>query len=247
MLWGKCLLQLQAFGSYRYLLGILEHITSVPELSRLQSLASIWNSVLLNSLVQISADDKKHGVYDQILTLIHKCPFLPELDTASFIQFFAGLVNPSFEESSVIDALRGLCVIPMDSDVEACVKDIVMKLSIPSLLSILDLIFPDKRQEEWIFDICISRHLISTEIFKRVVKEELYLEFGKTRHALKFGLFAIEEDCIDGLLQTLLDGKNENAALELVYRYYLVHDEDLTDELSKQDLLKMYCEKLQTI
>lgn len=57
MLWGQCLAQLQGdSGSYRYLLGILEFISSIPEFSLLDGIADIWNDVLLKSLLDISGN-----------------------------------------------------------------------------------------------------------------------------------------------------------------------------------------------
>ncbi|KAJ3414397.1 hypothetical protein HDV05_006671 [Chytridiales sp. JEL 0842] len=106
-LWENALGRLVRFGALRYLLGILEHLTSIPELGQMKSLPAIWNTVLLESLQSILVpsapsdmdkdkikEDVNSGgaMMERVLGLIQKCPFVLELKVESFIEVFKRVI-----------------------------------------------------------------------------------------------------------------------------------------------------------
>ncbi|RUS30176.1 rough deal protein C-terminal region-domain-containing protein [Jimgerdemannia flammicorona] len=92
-LWENALGRLLHFRVYKYLLGVLEYVGSIPELAQMKGLPRLWNGVLLGWLRQA----KENSPVDDMLTkptflpvflLIQKCPFLSELDVDAFAGMF---------------------------------------------------------------------------------------------------------------------------------------------------------------
>ncbi|KAL3899652.1 MAG: hypothetical protein SGCHY_001895 [Lobulomycetales sp.] len=216
MLWGQCLAQLQGdSGSYRYLLGILEFISSIPEFSLLDGIADIWNDVLLKSLLDISDLRQEKVLFEQILLLIQKCPFLEDLDRVEFVKYFGQLSQNGHK----IDALRGLAVFSRDETTLGSVETILESFSDDELISLLDLMYPDRKTSDWIFDICVSRDMIPESIFNLILERERFDQIIPSRHAPKFALFAIHHDKIEGLLKAVLSGDRRKVAEDLVVQY----------------------------
>lgn len=124
---------LSLFAQIYYLLGLLEHVTSIPELSLLKSLPTLWNNAMVSSLeyfksqltvdvftpahCSVPTDDCEHpqldlNLFNRIISLIQKCPFLSEIDLPRFHSLFTGLMMNKDHRYSYHLALLGLAALP---------------------------------------------------------------------------------------------------------------------------------------
>jgi hypothetical protein len=225
VLWGKCLGMLEGdAGSGRYLMGILEYVCSIPEFGRVRSLAGIWNNVLLESLRSITGIDfwltgidveKDRGLFEGILGLLHKCPFLMDLDRSGFIDYFVEVAKVN-----VVDGLRGLTVFSTDEVIRGHVNTIVGGLDDEKVIPVLDLIHPDKTIDTWTFSICVSAQLITSALFGVIQSRSSYKLVINSRHAVRFARFVVEKREMEGLMRCVLGMGRRDLAGELAGMWY---------------------------
>jgi hypothetical protein len=95
---------------------MLEHVTSVPALGQMKSLPEIWNLVLQESLKMLGdrkgsqrplasincelnlAVDFNNQLFDRVLALLQKCPYVPELGVDKFVEALENLLPKAASE-----------------------------------------------------------------------------------------------------------------------------------------------------
>ncbi|KAJ3029823.1 UNVERIFIED_CONTAM: Kinetochore-associated protein 1 [Siphonaria sp. JEL0065] len=144
-LWENALTRLIKLGAVRYLAGIIEPVTAVPELARMKNLPNIWNRVLGISLEEV-INKKDRALYERVLMLVQKCPFVYDLDIGSLVDSICGIVF-EYEESNAVDdtilLLKGISVFPPHRAVVNGLKKIVESVDSVSLVQVLSRIARD--------------------------------------------------------------------------------------------------------
>ncbi|RKO93327.1 rough deal protein C-terminal region-domain-containing protein, partial [Blyttiomyces helicus] len=260
-LWQNALHRLYERGLYRYLLGILEHISSIPDLARMNSLPHLWNAIMLGCLRDFGNDIESHKVlYYRVISLIHKCPFVPELDVPAFVQLFRSLAMDA-SMSCKLAALRGIAALPPSSETLVPAKDVLTELDTDKLVQVLGFLRSKYCESDGLTD------LSGMWIGKNWLRNAVYDVFDERGNygalpASEFRLFVrylVHEDKIDSILIASLRNGQFSSALDLVDLYYEIHpnrapssdkelgedgaaDEGVVDApvFSKQQLLQMY-------
>ncbi|TPX76095.1 hypothetical protein CcCBS67573_g02645 [Chytriomyces confervae] len=84
-LWENALARLVQLGAIRYLAGIIDIVTTTPELSKMKNLPAVWNRVLIMCLEEVAARQDIY-LFDRVLSLIQKCPYLYDLDLDTIVE-----------------------------------------------------------------------------------------------------------------------------------------------------------------
>ncbi|KAJ3089821.1 Kinetochore-associated protein 1 [Quaeritorhiza haematococci] len=208
VLWENALRRLHGFGAHRYLLGILEHIASVQELSQMALLPLLWNGVLLGCLGQLHdlAREYTVPVFERVVSLIPKCPFLDDIQTERFMDHFKRLflsTTPTGESVSSLENVffyvRGLAALPPDSRVRASLKKLFKELSAKDLILVLDVLCPSVEHiyKQWDMGVVAMSSLkgwIAERIYDIVDERSAYADIQSTRFASAFLFHLIKRD-----------------------------------------------------
>jgi hypothetical protein len=124
------------FHQVKYLLGILDHVVSIPALSNITRLSEIWNQALLKSLREprpkgtkyrilfirgFTKNSKARAVIYRVIDLLQQSPFMFECDQHSFIDAFTTLSLDN-ENGKEFLAVIGLWSLPSSESVSKAVK-----------------------------------------------------------------------------------------------------------------------------
>ncbi|KAI8621551.1 rough deal protein C-terminal region-domain-containing protein [Chytriomyces sp. MP71] len=138
-LWENALTRLVQLGAIRYLAGIIDVISNIPELSGMKSLPALWNRIILSSWDELSSqfDD---GLHLRILSLLQKCPYLYDLDMNGIVQKIVSLSSNdqnSATESKIRLVLQSLFCLPPHPKVLSACKALLLSQPTAFLVQIL--------------------------------------------------------------------------------------------------------------
>ncbi|KAI8821507.1 rough deal protein C-terminal region-domain-containing protein [Fimicolochytrium jonesii] len=229
-LWESALHRLLDKKLYRYLLGMLEHLTSVPKLGQMRSLPKIWNGVLLGCLRLLTEDkESTPAMYDRVLTLLQKCPFLPEINLDAFVNHFDQLaMKTPATFSELLNALRGIAALPPTSNLFGAIKKCVSRLDHSELMQALDCIsgrgeqsgiVPVQRIEYAATDTWIGKTWVIRAIYDQINESGAYELLLSTKHLAGFVSYLVDCDRIDHLLVASLKAQRTAAAIEIIRMY----------------------------
>ncbi|KAJ3169831.1 hypothetical protein HDU88_000470 [Geranomyces variabilis] len=248
-LWESALHRLLDRKVYRYLLGMLEHLTSVPQLAQMRTLPKIWNGVLLGCL-QLLADrkDTTLAMYDRVLTLVQKCPFLPELNVDAFVEHFdrmAMKTPATFDD--LLNALRGIAALPPTADMADTIKKCVSRLDSSELIQALDAMSGSAEHNQsspsgsgipaspvrpgssgvTATDTWIGKTWVIRAIYDRIDGVRAYEILLTTPHLGGFVRHLVECDRIEALILASIRAHRTSAAAQILVLYYSRHPDRL--------------------
>ncbi|KAJ3186082.1 hypothetical protein HDU85_001000 [Gaertneriomyces sp. JEL0708] len=246
-LWGSALQRLIEKQAYRYLLGIMDHVSSVPELAQLNSLPRVWNDVLLGCL-QIHANNRgNQHLLHHILNLVQKCPFLPELNVVAFVNYFTDMaMQTPITFDDLIASLKGIAALPPTGESENAVTKIVRRFDVSELVVSLDAI--SGSLDNWVAfpsaDLWIGRVWVMRAIYDYIDEKRSYELLLTTRHLHGFVSYLVDCNKIQNLVVASVKAQRTAAACEVVQRYYQQYPEKLNvaDNVmhpSKEAMLKV--------
>ncbi|KAJ3310753.1 Kinetochore-associated protein 1 [Blyttiomyces sp. JEL0837] len=234
-LWENALNRLLKLDALRYLLGLLEHITACPSLSQIRSLPQIWNEVLMRCL-RLVLDTKEFttSLYDRTLSLLQKCPFVPDLLHAEFLDLFmrywSRLKSPTIEEAMLI--LRGLSCLPPVPEMFQALRTVTRRLTADTAVQVLKKLAITKldgmdtlelARVRYMFDLNIGKDWISHAIYERLDDLRQFELLEKSGHVQKCIRHLIAIDRLSGLLIAMVKGNKleeaENVA-QLYFQYW---------------------------
>ncbi|KAJ3146968.1 Kinetochore-associated protein 1 [Geranomyces michiganensis] len=241
-LWESALHSLLGKRVYRYLLGMLEHLASVPELAQIRSLPKIWNDVLMGCL-QLLADrqDTTLEMYDRVLTLVQKCPSLPELNVDAFVEHFdrmAMKTPATFDD--LLNALKGIAALPPTTGMAETIKKCVSRLDSSELVQALDAMSGGAEHSqasssgpgtpassmradsgsETATDTWIGKTWVIRAIYDRIDGIRAYEILLTTRHLSGFVRHLVECDRIEALMLASIRAHRTSAAYQILLLYY---------------------------
>ncbi|TPX60794.1 hypothetical protein PhCBS80983_g01508 [Powellomyces hirtus] len=236
-LWESALHRLLEKKVYRYLLGMLEHLTSVPELAQMRSLPRLWNGVLLGCL-QLLAEHKETtlAMYDRVLTLVQKCPFLPELNVDAFVEHFdrmAMKTPATFDD--LLSALRGIAALPPTAGMAETIKKSVSRLDSSELIQALDYMSDKVDSLNGLqaggpgtagftaADTWIGKTWVIRAIYDQIDTTRSYELLLTTRHLRGFVSYLVECDRIEALIMASIRSQRTSAAADVLMLYYERH------------------------
>ncbi|KND00003.1 uncharacterized protein SPPG_04350 [Spizellomyces punctatus DAOM BR117] len=233
-LWESALNRLLDKKVYRYLLGVLEHLTSVPELSQITSLPRVWNGVLTGCLQMLSENSEAtSAMHDRMLTLVQKCPFLFEMNVDAFVDHFTNMAMKTpvtFED--LLNALRGMAALPPTPRLSDAIKRSVSRLDSSELIQALDVIFnkADKNHSQHgsaisfgATDTWIGKTWVMRAIFDRVDELRAYELLLTTKHLNDFVQYLVDCDQIEHLVIASLKAQRTTSAYDVVQLYFARH------------------------
>ncbi|KAJ3128527.1 hypothetical protein HK098_004157 [Nowakowskiella sp. JEL0407] len=236
MLWESVLERLLDFGLYQYLLGVLEQISTIPELSMLKNIPKIWNKVLLGTL-DILGEEKttNFASYYKIFTLIQKCPFLPDLQMDELMKRFIGVHRKAKKDDvkMIVLALNGLTVIPQTSDTEKAKEDIVLRLSEAHMILLLDEISPPAKtrgeMKSLPHGLILNQEFIEQVVYNYFDSKALYTTIAKSNHLMRFCTYLIKQDKAQNVILASVIGGRVKSAMELTVLYYRRYPDEMPD------------------
>ncbi|ORX95635.1 hypothetical protein K493DRAFT_371980 [Basidiobolus meristosporus CBS 931.73] len=251
-LWESALHKLIKFRLYNYLLGIIEYVSLVPELSQMPSLPQLWNDVLkgcFESVLKSSQRTKEpspelESTKNQAILLLQKCPFFLELDLPTFFQLFDQLGAPEL-------VLSAYCALPMVKPVKEKIRTLVDQVPLKDLVTLLDRLNPElsKGHLEQV-SYCINKTPVIHVVYDRIEDEHSYEMLLHSKHLKPFIGYLIDTDQLENLVLATLEMNQESKARELVQWYYkkwTVQAQQSLEEDEGRDILDIYLESKQLI
>ncbi|KAJ3048663.1 hypothetical protein HK097_010321 [Rhizophlyctis rosea] len=238
-LWDSALRSLQDRRLYRYLLGLLEHFTSIPELAQMEYLPQLWNDVMLECLkLFVDGGETAVYIYGRVISLLQKCPFLAELDVHAFIAQFRLLADDVAHSASnvekVIKALRGLASLPPVTETTKALHNIVQSLPSESLMKVLDCVEGNVGDDELVnqgaVDLFLGKRPISQAIYDTIDSQRAYQAVIGTKHLEPFVRYLVTADRVEHILVATLRTGRVEGGLDLVEMYYREWPDYLKDE-----------------
>jgi hypothetical protein len=145
-------------------MGILEHVSAVPELSQVKFLPKLWDNVILGFLGRLQTcagellcfvnhDDgfsiceffvfietEKASGYLNVVQLIQKCPFLPQLSMDAIVDNFSAISAPDSSPKAFLISLRTLAALPRSAEVLEATDKVLAGAPEETLRKALDLL-----------------------------------------------------------------------------------------------------------
>ncbi|KAJ3287176.1 hypothetical protein HK104_008726 [Borealophlyctis nickersoniae] len=240
-LWENALHKLLEKRLYRYVLGILEHFSSVPQLGQMRSLPRLWNNVMLGCLREV-ADGKEsnRAMYGCVVSLIQRCPFLAELNIEAFVEQFRLIEKAAASEGGTvksvgtIDALCGISALPRSATTQKVIQEIVATLSHQGIVAVLDSADStgksDGTNSAHAMDLWIGKNNVLPVIYERLNETREYRILDGTPHLPGLVRHLVQTHNIEHLLVSLLKAQKNPAALALVGSYYRKHPSRLRQD-----------------
>ncbi|KAK9768761.1 hypothetical protein K7432_000363 [Basidiobolus ranarum] len=251
-LWESALHKLIKFRLFNYLLGIIEYVSLVPELSQMPSLPQLWNDVLkgcFESVLKSSQRSKQttpelESLKNQAILLLQKCPFFLELDLPTFFQLFDKLGTPEL-------VLSAYCALPMVQPVNEKIRSLIDLIPSGELVPLLNRLNPglNKGPLERV-SYCINKTPVIHAIYERIEDEHGYEKLLRTTHLKSFVNYLIDTDQLENLVLATLEMDKENEARELVHWYYKRWDskvKKISEDGEEIDLLDEYLDSKQLV
>ncbi|KAL1915878.1 uncharacterized protein VTP21DRAFT_6266 [Calcarisporiella thermophila] len=238
-LWENTLARLLHFKMFKYLAGMLEHISSVPELAQLKQLPNIWNQTLLGFLQDIR-DNEREGLsvptifsLPRIFLLIQKCPFLTELDLDTFANIFEEMLSHYGPHA----VLKALAVLPPNALVGNRVREIVNGLTQTETLAVLEALFShfvtlfSPKDEKSLaipgLSLCniaeceISKPFILTTVYDHIDAHSWYpMLVQHPQHLNGLIVHLIQHNQLDNMVRFTINAKRWRDLERLVAMYY---------------------------
>ncbi|ORY44198.1 hypothetical protein BCR33DRAFT_717267 [Rhizoclosmatium globosum] len=139
-LWENALSRLAKLGASRYLAGIIDPVTCIPELSKMKSLSGVWNRLLITCLEEV-VEKEDEALYERIIVLLQKCPFLYDLEIDTLVTLIINVkISTERAEPRVLSVLKGLSVLPPGRQVFSSIKRMIDSEDSQTLVKILSII-----------------------------------------------------------------------------------------------------------
>ncbi|KAJ3023527.1 Kinetochore-associated protein 1 [Thoreauomyces humboldtii] len=262
-LWESALHRLLDKHVYRYLLGILEHLTSVSRLAQLRTLPQIWDGVLLGCLTLLADPQEPTtlAMQERVLTLVQKCPFVTEIQVERFVDHFAkaALQTPATFED-LLYALRGMAALPPAPGLAEAIEKTVSRLDSAELIMALDAMTgehgvpgPHVEQGEQLqqqqqqrtctftaTDTWIGKTWVTRAIYDRIDASGAYEHLLSTRtHHAAFVTHLIACDRAERLVRALVAAQRITGAADVVKQYYEAHP-PTPEDIAPADLIQTF-------
>ncbi|KAJ1540472.1 hypothetical protein HK096_010889, partial [Nowakowskiella sp. JEL0078] len=183
ILWENALERLLYFKAYRYLLGVLEQIGSSPKLSQMKALPRLWNDVLYGMLlIFMENPNESSNLFERVLTLIQKCPFLPELQVDRFALLFENITKKYSANEDV--------------------KTQTTKINV-QILDILNAKTDDRFEQSGILGVLLTTEIVEKIIFDNLDLRSAYEILTTGSHGKKFCEYLIDEDKAENVIGAL--------------------------------------------
>ncbi|KAJ3027579.1 Kinetochore-associated protein 1, partial [Rhizophlyctis rosea] len=236
-LWESALHSLLETGLHRYLLGLLEHLSAIPELAQMEYLPKLWNDVLLGCLKGfVAGKDSDTRTYTRVISLLQKCPFLSGIDVDAFVAQFRLIAKGGAGVDLMIERLRGLASLPLLPQTKTAIEDIIGGISAEEMLKILDCIEGTKVEGvesqtagRADVDLLVSKGPIIQALYDRIDSKRLYEIVVGTKHVESFIQYLVDADRVEHLVVATLKAGRVESGLDLMRFYYGRWPEKLED------------------
>lgn len=244
MLWENSLKRLMHFKTYRYLLAILEHVSSISELSQLSVLPKAWSNVIIECLKDTKmTKGATVEFYSSLLILLQKCPFILEIPSTQIYESLLGNLqaNPDISQEARLSLLmKSLSVLPLEKEGSKVYVQTLLQDCSEEQISQLLITLHDKIDDP-VSNPFESRRAVVQSVFEHINQAKLYHTVVETPYLPAFLETLIEVDRCDGVITEAIRNDLLDIAKDLVCAYFQRWPEKLEVELTEgDDLLKYY-------
>lgn len=252
-------------------MGILEHISAVPELSQVKFLPKLWDNVVLGSLesLRTSTETDKATSYLNVVQLIQKCPFLPQLSMTAIADQFANVTLADPVPKNLLISLRTLSAMPSSADVVQATDKVCSAVSEETLRKSLELldkatVRADSTHDFDYYNVSLlgpsviriglpnlffglavcssqSQDIMKGLLFDTIDQRRAYDSLLKTPYLMPFISYLIDSGKGHNMIVAALKKGKHAEACELVVRVYAKHGG--VPDLTKDEMLKQYLEE----
>ncbi|KAI9026821.1 rough deal protein C-terminal region-domain-containing protein [Hyaloraphidium curvatum] len=241
-LWENVLHRLLKHGAYNYLTGILEHVSSVPELSQVKFLPMLWDKVVLGTLDSLpvsSTESVPVTSYLDVLRLIQKCPFLPQLSLPEIVARFAQLGGSEAPATHLLVAFRALVALPQSEQGDAALAGLLERADGAKLVKCLDLMDAARARTNAAQDFEPYDIIIRESVFDAIDTRRIYDCLAKSPQLLKLVNYLVDNRRAENMVLAVMKRGMLKEAQDIAALHFTRHGG--TPE-TKEDILREYLE-----